>query len=458
MVVGRIRGVIQSALSADAAVQAHLIVTNQPPTEKNGYPTDTIHAFDLVQAWLSHQDRSLFATKAPQLSLVKNQITFSAIDEDKLHEYYYALFQHISPNETVYLSVKGGTHQMQQALKVQALASNTRAQIFLSPKPRVLDILAGKPSECQRVTYWRYQQNQRYQTVQLLLARWDFEGAAAVLLEWQATLQALLTDESISLQHQRKAVARTINGLQMAVAHMNLDLQAVENLQQEDAQLISFSMQFSDLENLYAQCKIYAELKQISHFLSRLGSFYEATQNRLIQVLGGLSYIDTEKSGPWAIMVSAVQQDAPELWQLLEKPFIKRFKHKRPDTWQLGNRFDKRAYLIALIRYKYGELAVPGAPSLDYWRKLDFWYGVRNQLIHGAKGINEDRLAAVHQQREAKHQIACTYEEILPTMRLILSAIDRVESPTGSTEGPQREPEYGLYGCIRQWAIATLKR
>lgn len=282
IMVGRIWGVIQAALAAGTPVRAHLIVTDQPSTEKNGHPTDTVYAFDLIQAWLARQDESLFSEKSLQIELLRSSVEFSAVDEDKLHEYYHRLFQQVASQETVHLSVKGGTHQMQQALKIQALASNTRGQIFLSPKPDVISILRGNPSACQRVAYWRYQQNQKYQTVQLLLERWDFDGAAVLLQDWQRTLQALVTDDEAALDRQQKKVAQAIIGLQKAVAYLNLDTEAANRLDTGDRDLEATINQFNQPENLYAQCKIYAELKQISHFLSRMGSFYEVTQNCLI--------------------------------------------------------------------------------------------------------------------------------------------------------------------------------
>ena len=460
--IGRIRGVIQTALSAGEPVLAYLVVTDQPKTERYGYPTDTVHAFDLIQAWLSRQNAALFSGEYPQLALQRSSIEFSAIDEDKLHEYYYALFGQIDPQNLVYLSVKGGTHQMQQALKVQALASNTRAQIFLSPKADIPGILAGRPSNCHRVSYWRYQQGQKYQTVRRLLSRWDFDGAAVLLSEWQVTLKALVTDEQPSLEQQQRVVASTIAGLQMAVAHLNLDLQAARNLQPLVPSLAPLIETFDPLENLYAQCKIYAELKQISHFLARLGSFYEVTQNQLVEALGGHRYMERGDRSYPKVSAALVKENAPELWTLIEKNFRYQDEETLNSYWVLKSRFDKLKYIKGLIKCRYGTLSAENAPSLDYWGKLNFWYGIRNQLVHGSQGINESRLEAVYHQRENKDQMACRYREILPTMQAMLIAIQQVQdadSPTDSqaSSKPPDGLEYGLYGGIRKWAIAALK-
>lgn len=461
--IGRLQGVINSVLEAEAKVQqsqstttAYLIVTDQPKTEVRGYPTDTIYAFDIIQAWLSRQRPALVSGESAPLKLVPNTIRVPAIHEDLLHEHYYQLFQTFTPDDIIYLSVKGGTYQMQQALKVQALASNTKAQIFLSPKPQVNKILVGQPSDCQRIAYWRYQQNQKYQTVQLLLDRWDFDGAAVLLENWEATLQALVTDDQATLQDHQVKVTQATRGLQMAVAHLNLDSQAADGLAGNHRELLALLGKFSSLENLYAQCKIYAELKQISHFLSRLGSFYEATQNDLIEKLGGLQYLDTQKRGPWEIQVKALETGAPDLWQLLGRTFKWRSPADYPEAFGLRDRFKKRSFIKTLIEYAYGNLPSNQPLSLNHWKKLDFWYDIRNQLMHGAKGINEDRLEAVYQQREAKHQIACPYGDILPTMAAILTDLSQISSAAEASPAWQ-DPGYGLYEQIRHWAIATLK-
>lgn len=461
--IGRLQGVINSVFEAEAKFQqsqstitAYLIVTDQPKTEVKGYPTDTINAFGIIQAWLSRQLPALVSGESAPIKLVPNTIRVPAIHEDLLHEHYYQLFQTFAPDDIIYLSVKGGTYPMQQALKVQALASNTKAQIFLSPKPQVSKILAGAPSDCQRVAYWRYQQNQKHQTIQLLLDRWDFDGAAVLLKGWKQTLEALVTDDLSALERQQLKIVQATCGLEIAVAHLNLDIQAAENLAVGDDQLTVFLNQFSLLENLYAQCRIYAELKQISHFLSRLGSFYESTQNALIEKLGGLQYLDTNKRGPWEIQVQALETSVPELWRLLGRVFKWRSRKDYPAVFGLKDRYKKRDYIKALIAYANGNPPLAQTPSLNYWKQLDFWYDIRNQLIHGAKGINEDRLEAVYQQREAKHQIACSYHNILPTMQAILTDLRHIDQ---SLDAACAEPvsDYGLYGQVKDWAIATLK-
>lgn len=460
--ISRIRGVIDSALAAESYLQsgeismtAYLIVTDQPKTEKSGYPTDSIYAFEIIKEWLSRQDPSFISGGYSGLRVKASKIHVSAVDEDLLYEHYYKLFQTFDCNESVYLSIKGGTPQMQQALKVQALASNTKAQIFLSPKPLVSKMLAGEPSECQRIAYWRYQQNQKYQTVQLLLERWDFEGATVLLEVWNRSLNSLVTDDLPALNAYRTRVEQVVKGLQKAVAYLNLDSEAVRTLMTDDCRLESATSQFSKAEDLYAQCKIYAELKHISHFLTRLGTFYEETQHRLIEKLDGTQYLDAQNKGS-VVSVEAVKTKSPELFKLLEKSMGKRDRPEDVQFWGLGDRGKRIKYIKALIRHKYG-MPSPGQPLLFRpWQQLDFWYVERNSIMHSASGVNETRLAKIYQERENSFQIACCYEDILPTMLSILTLLKK-EDDSASDVSYEDKLNFGAYGCIRQWAIAALK-
>ena len=460
--ISRIQGVIDSALAAESylrlgeiSMTAYLIVTDQPQTEKGGYPTDSIYAFEIIKDWLSRHDPNLILGEGSRLCMKPSKIHISAIAEDLLYEHYYKLFQEFDPNESVYLSIKGGTPQMQQALKVQALASNTKAQIFLSPKPLISKILAGEPSECQRVAYWRYQQNQKYQTVQLLLERWDFEGASVLLEAWNCSLQSLVTDDLLTLDTYRGRVEQVLKGLQKAVAYLNLDSEAVKTLMTDDCHLEAATNQFSKAEDLYAQCKIYAELKHISHFLTRLGTFYEETQHRLIEDLNGSQHLDFQKRGA-RISVKTVQEKSPELYRILEKSFGSRAHVGETQFWGLGDRGRRIKYIKALIKHKYG-VPLPGQqPLFKPWQQLDFWYIERNNLMHGASGVNETRLTQIYQEREKSFQIACCYEDILPTMLSILTLLKNKDYLASDTSY-EDELGYGAYGCIRQWAIATLK-
>ena len=467
IVVGRIRGVIHSVLNSHTPVKAHLVLTDQPETEKCGHPTDTVHAFELIKAWLQREEPSLFEDSGQKLSLVKRTIDFSAVDEDRLHGYFYELFQGFEPDETIYLSVKGGTHQMQQALKMQALASNTKAQIFVSPKPVVADILAGKPSDCYRVSYWRYQQNQKHQAAALLLNRWDFDGAAVLLADWLATLQSLEIDAEDDLPRYKVRLSQVIKGLKMSVARMNLDTEAAKELARSSEQLTQFSHRFNALENLYAQCRIHFEQEQVSNFLFFLGAFYEATQIAMIKALGGWQYVKRKKNGSEvsieAIRAHAAQRKGTASLVAAIQKYLPKDQQSLGKKLSLGNRYKRQTYIAGLHSFRYGDTADDAVPAIDGWHRLSFWYDVRNKLVHGAEGINKNRLFEVYttevdererQEIEINKQKSppCSPDDILPTMQTILREIKRAEEkPVDNAQN-----EFALYGCIREWAISSL--
>lgn len=439
--IGRIQGLLEKVLTFDSDLQAYLVVTNQPKTETKGYSSDTVHVFDLIESKLKQENSSWFFGKTPKVTLKKAEITFKAIEEDRLFDYYQTLFQEeFDSEEVIYVSVKGGTPQMQTALKIQAIASNTKAQIFLSPQPKALKILAGETSECVPTAYWRYQQGQTYRSVHLLLQRWDFDGASVLLKEWQAMLSTLIengvTDEQHILKSQREKVEKVMLWLELAVAHLNLDLDKVTTLADDDTQLMSLTKQFSKPENLYAQCKIYYGLRRISHLLSHLGSFFDVSQGDLVERLGSQFSADVKR----------------------------------------GSRYKKRKFIKGLVERQGMSKNADISSIMENWRKLDFWYDIRNQLIHGANGINKERLKEVHhnrleflesldfqsesqkQKKKEEYQDACTDEEILPKMQGILTSLSHIGKTSDSSNQPWNDPEYyGLYGQIQRWAIATLK-
>jgi hypothetical protein len=115
-------------------------------------------------------------------------------------------------------------------------------------------------------------------------------------------------------------------------------------------------------------------------------------------------------------------------------------------TLPLKDRFIKRSLLQAIIEHQY-ENRYHDRPKLALWSKLDFWYNCRNSIIHGAQGINEDRMKRLPKQYPGEAKDACGYEEILSVMRDILS---EVGTSTFTND-------YYLYAQIRDWALDRLK-
>ncbi|MDX2232443.1 MAG: hypothetical protein NW220_22625 [Leptolyngbyaceae cyanobacterium bins.349] len=281
--IGRLLGVIQAARQSAPVLDIHLVVTDQPPSETEGYPSDTRHAFDIIQFWLKREFPKLMKDSKPQLRLTREAITFKAVNQDLLFDYYDRLLNQFDPDQAMYISVKGGTPQMQTALKIQAIATAGKVPIFLEPQPHVMRILEGKASECDRVAYWRYQQSQTYRSVRQLLMRWDFDGAATLLTEWNQTSKQLIDiqvkDERQKLKQHQKQVQQVLTGMQIAVDCLNLDRAAAQKataaLQQDNQVPIKATFDDDDLlKNLYAQCQIYYQLNQVANFLPRMGSFY----------------------------------------------------------------------------------------------------------------------------------------------------------------------------------------
>ncbi|NEP76370.1 MAG: hypothetical protein F6K29_33455 [Okeania sp. SIO2G5] len=118
----------------------------------------------------------------------------------------------------------------------------------------------------------------------------------------------------------------------------------------------------------------------------------------------------------------------------------------------ISDRFKRHCFVKAVIRYH----KVSNQPNLRLWRSLDFWYEIRNDIVHSSKGVNRDRLQEVYLKDGAK-QGACSPDAILPTM------VEMMEEVAKVTPSPKKEAllgvahSYGVYGQIREWAIATLE-
>jgi hypothetical protein len=465
--MGRLLGVIETARQAGSLpLHIHLVVTDQPQSETQGHPSDTVHIFDIIQCWLKRQFPQWMTDANPELHLIREAITFKAVDQDRLFDYYDRLLNQFDPDETVYVSVKGGTPQMQTALKIQAIAAAGKAPIFVEPKPDVARILEGKPSKCDRVAYWRYQQSQTYRSVRQLLTRWDFDGAATLLEEWDQTSKKLIDikvkDERQKLKQHQRQVQQVLAGMRIAVDCLNLDLDTArkassQSLKLAEALKLADQMPFKAaldhydlLKNLYAQCQIYQELNQIANFLARMGSFYEATQKRLIQHLHGENYTQGI-----TLLTGKFEEERPQAWEeflkihwnLIQERRWEDDRFKPGRRWfhdrslNLGNRFIKRSFIKALIADRY-QNRYSDRPSLVPWEKLDFWYEQRNDIIHSSEGVSVERVKALTQRQTT----ACAYDQILTVMAQIMSML-KLELLEG---------EVYLYGSIREWAIAQL--
>lgn len=475
--ITRIWGVIRAALRSKHRVdQVCLFVTDQP----NQHASDTVNAFDIIQLWLAHC-REPFLKSNPQLTLKKCPVPaeIAAIDEDKLLDYYYQILQGFDLDEVLFVSVKGGTPQMQTALKIQAIAADFKTQIFLEPQLSVQAILKGTASDCKSIAYWRYHQTQRYAAVRQLLDRWDFDGAVVLLRSWRETLQSLIdskvTDDKHELQDKRDAIVQAVIELEVAIDCFSLDQEAAQkrfkHKRLDKANELPFKAtvdKYDLLQNLYAQCKIYQESRQVPNFLARMGSFYEASQLQLLEDLGR-KYLRKDKAGRLFLLAEKLFKDNLQLWnKFLEKHRLCNEigmkyrdwsgdkKYKLGYQWnfdyfnelELKGRFIRQSLLEALVEHQYSN-GDDDRPKLTLWSQLDFWYDYRNRVIHGSEGINEDKMKQLlkEQARSFEAKNACKYEEILPVMQDIMRQVDIVVSAD----------DYYIYSQIKKWALYCLK-
>lgn len=471
--LGRIAGVINTALAPPLDVHTiYIFVTNQPEQEGNGRDKDTIHLFNILQEWLFHEYPEKFTGEQPSVKIEPVYIDFRAIDQDRLLDFYGQFFQSLDPSESLLLSIKGGTPPMQNALRIQAMMADFEQQIFLEPQLVVADYLKGKPSQCIRNSFWRYQRRQKFQTTRLLLRRWDFEGAKVVLQDWKCRLEALLESEvgDSGLKPSLQRIDLVVGLLEVAIALLNLDTNAANKFgdslvqkplyQPSEMPIIEALEQLNVSQNLYAQCSIFRDLRQIANFLNRMGAFYEATQDKLIENLNGYNYLEKEGNS-WFLKRDSDENkvDQKKLWKdfsKFHKETIKKQGWKKPHIkWnreRISSRYHKKNFIRALSYFQ----EITPKPQISLWQLLDFWYEQRNDLVHLSQGINETELVDLFQNRELpKYQTTCAYPKILSVMSKILEEINLKDNIPVSNS-LLKEP-YFIFTNIREWIEAELQ-
>lgn len=478
---GRIAGVIETALTENVQ-KGYIFVTDQPEIvdgkENPGYKTDSIHLFELLQAWSKREygDRIklLPATIPPHVP---------AIDMDGLLEEYYQFFNRLE-TEDILVSVKGGTPQMMVALRVQAIASRFAKQIYLEPRLSITNLLKGQSSECDRISYWRTQRTQKYQAVkQLLDDRWDFEGARVILQGWVDNLENLEGDKITDIEQLKESRDRlkiAIQALAMAVSYLNLDykyasVQAYQGLTLNNTILspenwnpFQLCRMYSIALNLYTRCRMFWKLERIADFLTGIGSFYEEVLHEIIRLLGN-QYLHREENY-WYIY----RQDLPNPhWNVmiqrmgnLEHSFERWYNQQNGDEkykkYRLGNRINKRSFVQALIDSQDCDRLV------EAMKKLDYWCDQRNALIHDSEGVSKERLEQVRRKdcnsqdpRVAqKAQNSCPSEDILTQMSNIykdylIIVNQQLDNP--DYLDPTRESYY-IYSDVAMWVKEILDR
>ena len=444
----RLWGVIQSAQQKFDLETVYLFATDQPERvedrktgelKKNwGWNTDTIHLFDILQKWFDKEE--------PNLQLIAQVIPteISPVEQDKLLDHYYRFFlKEIPPDATMLVAIKGGTPQMQTALRMQAIASLTPKQLFVEPKLVVKRLLAGEPSECRVTSYWQYVRNQKYASVRTLLeTRWDFGGAIDILQDWLELLkfwEKYIDDAELSVN--KELISRVIKTLQIGESCLNFDIDYAKSVWKgkdgfENEQLKRmFSRRVVEevetdnrLLNIYTQCRLDWKLDRMANFLSLILSFYEVTLSQLSEIL--------------------------------------RCDYNFP---QRDKRIVKRNYINNnIVTNKTSEQQEAWEDILECLKSLDFWCDLRNELIHSAEGISKKRIQEVFQCRDllgnnTKHdwqlennRNACPPQEILENMAEILSSNLELVQPQYRQQFVSENSEYYIYSAIKDWAVEKL--
>ncbi|MGL4502461.1 MAG: hypothetical protein ACRCU2_25580, partial [Planktothrix sp.] len=110
---GRIGGVFQEAKDKHGVKDVYLFVTNQ----KSKHSGDSLFLFDILKLWVEQKNWGL--TLHPLLIPEHLHI----IDEDLMVAEYYKFFRKLPPCDQLLVSIKGGTNQMQTALKLQTISA-----------------------------------------------------------------------------------------------------------------------------------------------------------------------------------------------------------------------------------------------------------------------------------------------------------------------------------------------
>ena len=502
---GRIWGVMKSAQERFGLTKAYLFVSDQV----SAHPQDTIYVFELLQHWLKDEMPDLTVEKVtipPEIALNK---------DDPLLEFYAGFFNRLSrefrdqlqpptsktndssdasidPSEPpttnpdlVLVSIKGGTGQMQTALRIQAIASAIQHQAMLEPQMTVNNVLQGKPSPCKAGVYWQYAKSQRFQTVRLLLnERWDFDGAATILNDWQQFLSWLVENDLADLEVKASAAH-----LREVVAMLRT-AQNAWNLAQEDAYRLATSPNYAEagaashladlvsdegydsLLNLYTQCRILWKHGQTANFLVRMSSFYEEAQLQMLKVLGGEQVLVGDLED-WMLDAKKVKaMNDGELWQTLRAnvmalPYHERFEnhpfHRTP-RFKIMGRDNKSALLKTLLMLQPDTIQASGRQLLEELGQLDFWASSRNKIIHQSSGLSPTKLDSYLKQ-EAKgprpHPLAktaCRAGDILSVMSCVCASDLNLVRPTYQQKylAGIGKGHFYIYGEARRWALEQL--
>lgn len=460
---GRIWGTIKTAQEKFHVKRVYYFVTDQPPTEVDGYPRDTVNLAKILNIWLQREILDLQITPI----IIPQHI--KAVDQDALFNYYYEQLHKISQGEDkILISLKGGTPQMQIALRIQVMALSVDFQAYLEPELDIIKVLAGEPSPCKLNAYWLYIRGQKYQAVNQILQRWDFDGSIQLMRSFQEYLQSLVQENVIDASAINDSlIEQVITALNVAVDCLNLDnIKASQDLKKIDNKYLRQSSNlhklvcddnYDRLLNIYTQCRIYWQLNQIAHFLSRLASFGEESLHEIIKSTGGLKYFDKANyPDDWYVDKNQVES---QLWQDFERVEGKKCNRELP--YRLPGRFSKRKFIDALINFRKNTIEKTVwekiTTSLD---RLDYWIDKRNQIIHSSQGVSLESMQRILEKDKRYHRNkfasqACLPTEILVEITNISQQTARIFNKPVSHYVGLNSPYY-IYSDVRDWVLTQL--
>lgn len=392
--------------------------------------------------------------------------------------------------ELMLISVKGGTIQMKTALQLQGISvlSAFKRLLFVNPQLCIPSVFAGQPSSCELESYWRYIRTHKYQTIRLLLERWDFDGAIQILTDWQEYLsylinQGIVDQESTAdnqvinkLEQSSDTSELILTALKFARACFNLDFQTAQKFAQLGIEAISkyphaaIFKKFEDgaaeyqysqnrLLHLYSLNRIYWQLDEIAIFLAYISSFYEEVLHGLIRKLLGRDNYLNEK---WEIDVRKIDQKTWDTFVSLERlgnPRFTDWERSRRQKFQLVSRYSKRNLIEALVKIRNNKDEQQYWHSLcDNLKKLDYWATKRNELIHTAKGLSKELMRELSKNYipENNQSLPCAADDILTVMAEITKneLIGLKTIYRNNFIGD--DVDYYIYTSVRNWVVQTL--
>lgn len=487
----RIMGIV-SQFPEDPIKIIYLFCTDQSTEqEPDFHDFDTIFLYGLIKEYFSqeiaYQDiefKLKLIPNIPDYQSSKDDRKNTPLNEDILLDFYYQEFQNIKQtldDDKIILSIKGGTPPMQNASKIQAISCFSPDKIiFVNPLLSVKRVLEGNTSELHFTTYWKYTRTQKYEVIQKLLERWDFDGAKIILDDWEKSLGALLNinisqQEKEEIKKNKELINQVGKVLELANNYLNLayysDLAKDSQLSSFPNELVAQFIQqihnsYDPLLNLYTLCQIHWNINEVANFLTRLTSFGDEALFEIIQMLelSGNNGLKFDKSGEWCLEREQVKDT--DWWKEFEKSetFINSRVGVAPE-YTLRERVSKRNFITAVLKGNKNKLTAwhKVEQSLN---KLDYWLDSGRKLVHSAQGVSKVSMSDyLKDDREAGQKNAlnaCDREQILQEITQLASSVFELLKRSPDSYQPylitSDSSQYCIYSEVKNWVIRQLKK